>query len=77
MFQMETAADAWQSALHHAAARRADAPLDTAENAKRRRARTVRGLVRRALRPGSYLATVRILRAEGLAGLRRRLRVIR
>jgi len=77
MFSMEIAANAWQSALHHAASRRAVAPLDEAGNSRRRKARMVRGLVRRAMRPSSYLATVRILRAEGLVGLRRRLRVIR
>ncbi len=76
-FSMEVAAQAWQKALDAAALQQSTAPFSAGGQRALPRARTVRGVMKRVLRPSSYLTSVRILRSEGLGGLRRRLRWLR
>lgn len=74
---MDVAARAWQKALDDAALNGIMAPFSASGQRALPRARTVRGVMKRVLRPSSYLTSVKILRSEGLGGLRRRLRGLR
>ena len=76
-FSMDVAARAWQKALDDAALNGIMAPFSASGHRALPRARTVRGVMKRVLRPSSYLTSVKILRSEGLGGLRRRLRGLR